>query len=97
MLPIRGGIPHCKRCGYELEDGKEICPRCQFSPREKGLRVSLALLMVVVILVTLTMIVPSIGPLLIRLSALSFVLSVVVFVISFLATPYRFGSLFLRL
>lgn len=97
MLPRRGRAPRCKQCGYELEGGADTCPRCQFSPKDKGLRVSLALLMVVVVSVTIMMIIPAIGPLLLRLAALSFVLSLVVFLISFLATPSRFGSLFLRL
>lgn len=88
---------HCKRCEYELEGGESICPRCQFSPRAKGLRVALALLMAVVVSMTLIMFVPGIGRLFIGIAAVSFLLSLVAFFISFLATPHRLGSIFLRL
>ena len=97
MRPFSGGIPHCKRCGYELDGGEDTCPRCQFSPREKGLRISLALLMVVVIAMTVVMILPQYGIVLIQLAGLSFLLSLVTLVISFIATPYRLGRFFLRL
>lgn len=97
MLPFERGVPRCKQCGFELESGADTCPQCQFSPKQKGLRVSLALLMVVVVSISIMMFVPAIGPLLIRLAALAFILSLLVFLVSFLATPSRFGSLFLRL
>jgi hypothetical protein len=46
---------------------------------------------------SLVMVLPGIGPLLVRLAALGFALSFVMFFVSFLATPHRLGSLFLRL
>lgn len=97
MSLFRGGTSRCKRCEYELDGGEDTCPRCQFSPRAKGLRVSLGLLLAVVVSMTVVMFVPSIGPFLIRVAALSFLLSVGTMFVSFLATPHRFGSLFLRL
>ena len=97
MVSINRGMPTCKQCGYELESGTKTCPRCRYQPKEKGLRVALGLLMIVVVSVTVMMIVPGIGPLLVRLAALSFLLSILVFLVSMFATPHRFGSLFLRL
>lgn len=98
MMSVFGDdVRHCKRCEYELDGGETTCPRCQFSPREKGLRIVLGLLIVVTLSVTAMMIVPIIGPLLVRIAGLSFLLALLVFLFSFLATPHRFGSLFLRL
>lgn len=87
---------NCARCEYELDGGESTCPRCQFSPRDRGLRVSLGLLLVVVGAVTTMLFLPGIGRVLVRIAALSFLLSFLVFFVSFLATPYRLGSLFLR-
>jgi len=97
MSLIRNVERRCKRCEYELDGGEDICPRCQFSPRAKGLRISLGLLLAVVVSMTVLMFVPAIGPLLVHVAALSFLLSIAMFLVSFLATPHRFGSLFLRL
>ncbi len=96
-MPLRDVDRHCKRCEYELEGGEDICPRCQFSPREKGLRVALALLTAVIVSMSITVIFPGIGRLLVPVAGASFVLSFVALVVSFLATPHRFGSFFLRL
>jgi len=97
MLPIGGGQPHCKQCGYEIDGGETICPRCQYSPRQRGLRVALGLLLVLVVSMSILMVVPSFAGLLLGLAALSFVLAFLVVVVSFVATPHRLGSLFLRL
>jgi len=100
MSPLRGGVPHCKQCGYELEGNEEECPRCGFNPRLKGLRVSMGLFMVVVLSMTaLTLLGPVwIGPapFLIWLALVAFSLSAVTFLVAFLATPYRLGGVFTR-
>ena len=101
MIPFRGGVPHCKRCGSELEGNEESCPHCGFHPRQMGLRVSLSLLMIVVVSMTIVMMTMSffetLSPYLVGLAAIAFALAVVTFVISFIATPYRLGSIFNRL
>lgn len=97
MALIGNGDPQCKRCEYELEGGEDTCPRCQFSPREKGLRVAMVFLMGMVLLMTATTIVPQYGLWFVRVAVVLFVLSFVSLLVSFLATPSRFGSLFLRL
>jgi len=97
MIPFTGGLPHCKRCGYEVESGRDTCPRCQFSPKLKGLRVALAMLMVVVILMTVVMVSPIFSLLLVQVAGVAFLLALLTFVVSFLATPYRFASPFLWL
>jgi len=94
------GLPHCKQCGYEMDGGEESCPRCRFNPKQKGLRVASGFLMAMVLLVSLAMVstfvVPGFsGPMLV-LAALSFVLALVTFFVSFAVTPYRFGGLFKR-
>ncbi|WP_418282398.1 hypothetical protein [Halorubrum sp. DTA98] len=100
MRPFTGGIPHCKRCGYEIEGNEERCPGCGFAPRQMGIRVSMAFLLVVVVSMTVVMLVPAfaaeITPVLVALAALSFALAVITFLVSLLATPYRLGSLFSR-
>ena len=95
MIPFVGGPLHCKRCGHEVERGRDTCRACDYSPKSKGLRVALSLLLVVVVLMTVVMVVPVYQLLLIRLAAIAFVVTVVILVISFLATPHRLGSLFL--
>lgn len=87
----------CKRCHNEIERGAETCPRCHYSPKEKGLRVALVLLLLMVLVVTAMMIVPQAGSILIPIAGASFLLAVVVLVLSFAATPHRLGRLFLRL
>lgn len=100
MRLLAGGILHCKRCGSELERGDESCPRCGFNPKQMGLRVSMVLFLVVVGSMTLVMVLPrfwiGLAPYLVGLAAVSFALTVLTFVVSFLITPYRFGSLFAR-
>lgn len=54
------------------------------------------MMMVVILSVSIMMIVPAFGPLLVRLAALSFVLALVVFLIAFLATPSRLAWVFQR-
>lgn len=99
MYPF-GGVPHCKRCGFELDGDEEACPRCQFNPRLKGLRVSLGFLMLVVLSMTALMLLAPFwtgpAPYLFNIAALAFVLSFLTFLVSFLATPYRLGSIFTR-
>lgn len=100
MYPFGGGIPHCKQCGCELEGGEEACPYCKFNPRLKGLRVAMGLLGVFVIsMTTIMMLIPfwtGAAPLLLSIGLVSFALALVVFLFSFLATPYRFGWVFTR-
>ncbi|WP_459890406.1 hypothetical protein [Halostagnicola bangensis] len=100
MRPFTGGVPHCKRCGCGLEGDEEGCPRCGFNPRQMGLRVSMVFLMVVVVSMSvITLMMPfwtGLAPFLAGLAVVSFGLAVVMFVISFLATPYRLGSIFAR-
>ncbi|MES3517669.1 MAG: hypothetical protein PPP58_08405 [Natronomonas sp.] len=96
MLSFGDENPECKRCGHRLESNHETqCPRCQFSPRQRGLQVGLGLLMLVVVLMTVVVLVPEIGGLLLPFVALSFLLSLLTVLASFLVTPSRFGSLFL--
>lgn len=96
MIPTSGDHTYCKRCGFDLEPGKETCPECHYNPKEKGLRVSMGFLMVVVVAMTITMMVPRFGPVLVVIAGLSFLLSFVTFFVSFVATPHRLGRLFLR-
>lgn len=86
--------PACKQCGCELEGTEATCPQCGFRPRKQGLRVSLGLLGAVVVLMSVTMVVPPLGPLLVRLAALAFLLTLVLFVFAFVVTPYRLSSPF---
>lgn len=74
----------------------ETCPRCQYSPKAKGLRVALGLLLLMVLAITAMMIVPQAGFILIPVAGVSFLLTFVVLVLSFAATPHRLGRLFLR-
>jgi len=97
VAPILDENTECKRCGYELNSKRDTCPRCQFSPRARGLRVALVFLLGVVVAMTVAMFVPSLGPVLLGLAALSFLLTLLTFAVSFVATPYRFGTIFLRL
>lgn len=93
-----GRVPHCKQCGCELEGGEEVCPRCGFDPRSKGLRVSMGFFMIVIVAMSLLLFVPSVlptlVPALIATAILSFAFSLLIFLLSFVATPYRLGSLF---
>lgn len=89
--------PFCRRCEYEMDRQRDTCPRCQYSPKNKGLRVSLGFILVIVVSMTVLMFVPSVGSVLLPVTALAFLFAVLTLVVSFLATPDRLGSLFLRL
>lgn len=58
---------------------------------------ALAFLMAVIVSMTVVMFAPTVASILLPIAALSFVAAFVTFLISFLATPSRLGSLFLRL
>lgn len=96
MIPTTRDQPHCKRCDFELDPGKETCPECHYNPREKGIRLSMGFLLIVVVAMTITMLAPGFGPVLIVIAGLAFVLSFATFLLSFLVTPHRLGRLFLR-
>lgn len=95
MSSIIGGGQECKRCGHDVESGRDTCPNCHFNPKSKGLRVALALLMAVIVLMTAVLLLPFLSLLFVQLAGVAFVLALLVFVVSFMSTPYRFGSLFL--
>lgn len=94
MPSIIGGGQECKRCGHDVESGRDTCPSCHFNPKSKGLKVALTLLLAVIVLMTAVLLLPFLSLLFVRLAALAFVLSLLVFAVSFASTPYRFGSLF---
>lgn len=91
---------YCKRCGWELDGTEESCPRCGFNPRQKGVRVSMMLFMGFILLMTAVIVVLPVwnapGPYLIALAAVAFVLAIVTFLVSLVATPHRLGWLFNR-
>lgn len=95
MSPIGSGASNCKRCGHAVESGSDTCPNCHFNPKAKGLRVALLLLLCVVLLMTAVLLLPFLSLLFVRLAGIAFALSMLVFAVSFVVTPYRFGSLFL--
>jgi predicted nucleic acid-binding Zn ribbon protein len=94
MVSLLDKAIDCHRCGHGLERGDVTCSNCGFRPKEKGLRIAMSFLFLVVLSMTATMIVPS--PLFVLLAAISFLLTICMFVLSFVARPYRFGSLFVR-
>ena len=95
---LTGGLLYCSNCGGELNRGEQICPRCRFNPRDKGIRVANWLLAVVVASVLLAIgsvyVLPALGGYLLVLAGVSFVSSVIVLLLAFVATPYRLGWLF---
>lgn len=97
---LSGGLQHCKRCGYELDGGEEACPRCQFNPRLKGLRVAMGFVLGMIVLMLFAMValrtLPQFAPILVVLAGVSFALAVITFLFSLTVTPHRFGSLFHR-
>ncbi|AXR80506.1 hypothetical protein [Natrarchaeobaculum sulfurireducens] len=98
MRPFHGRTRHCKRCKCELEGGEEGCPQCGFNPRQTGLRVSMGLLLVVVVSMTVLTFPAAfwtgLEPFLLGLAVISFGLAVLLFLFSFLATPYRLSTVF---
>jgi predicted nucleic acid-binding Zn ribbon protein len=96
MVSLRSSPASCKRCGSEVDTGANACPECNYNPKEKGLRVAMAFFMAVVVLMTITMLIPRFGGVFVLLAGLAFLLAFVTFFVAFFATPSRFGSLFLR-
>ena len=94
---VSGGLPHCKRCGCELDRTETACPQCNFNPRSTVLRVATALLMGIVVLIILAsasvFVAPTIGSYLLLGAFISFLLALLLFLVSLVITPYRFGRL----
>lgn len=92
--------PYCKRCGYEIESGKERCPECGYNPRQKGLKLAMGFFLLFVITMTLIILLlqfaPGVTSSLLLLAMLFFALAMLTYFISLLATPYRLGGLFDR-
>ena len=100
MLPFGGGMPHCKRCGLELDGDEESCPRCQFNPKQMAMKLATVMLIGAIAMIPLAylslFVGPRAGPYLVRGSYILFALAAAVFVLGLAVTPYRFGSLFSR-
>ena len=100
MLPFGGGMPHCKRCGLELDGGEESCPRCHFNPKQMAMKLATVMLIGAIALIPLAylslFVIPRAGSYLVSGSFLLFGLAAVVFVLGLAVTPYRFGRLFSR-
>lgn len=98
MSFLRGGLPHCKRCGVEFQDIPEICPQCGFYPRDQGLKIAIWLLILVVVLImaaiVATFVFALISIYLVLGATLAFAGSVAAFVVAFIVNPYRLGGLF---
>lgn len=94
------GLPHCRRCQVELEGGEQVCPRCNFDPKQIGLRIAgFAFLAVILSMIAAQITVffyPTGGLVFMLLAGGAFVLSIITFLAAMLATPYRFGNLFKR-
>lgn len=97
MRTLLRGIPHCPRCGRELEGGEEQCPHCGFNPRQFGFQLALALLIASVALILLAVVsvytVPAIGSYLLLGAFLLFPLAGIVVLVSFVVTPARLGTI----
>lgn len=95
---IWNGQPHCKRCGIELDEIPEVCPACGFHPRDKGLKITLYIMIGVVALVgvafALMNTAPQMAAYLILTAGVGFLVSVVLLLVSFTANPYRLGGIF---
>lgn len=98
-MNLRGGVePYCKSCGSTIEGTEEVCPHCAFHPRNEGLRYAGLFMLAVVILFSVVVLIGGTWPILAGYAMVGvyvmFILAVIAFVISFLATPYRLGGLF---
>lgn len=100
MRPFTRKEYRCYRCGWKLDGRKQNCPECGFEPRQRGIRVAMylfmafILLMTVLIAMTMTGLGGGAGLILLDVALILFVLSVVLFFVSLLTTPYRLGWLF---
>lgn len=90
--------PYCKSCNSEIEGTEEVCPHCGFHPRNVGLRYAALFMIGVALLFSFVILAGGTWPYLAGYAMLGvfllFIVAIVVFVISFLATPYRFGGIF---
>lgn len=93
-------MPHCKRCHVEISRTVKECPSCHYSPKDRGLRLSLWCFFIFVLSMIGAQLSLSLDPMialyLMLLAAIAFFASLLVFIVSMMATPYRLGRLFLR-
>lgn len=88
----------CQRCQGPLEGGEEVCPHCDFNPRDVGLRYAGYALVGVVVLFTAVTLLGGIYPIAsvyVMLGVLAmFTLTSLLFVFSLFTRPYRLARLF---
>jgi len=96
MNPFGDGVRRCKRCQAEISGGVETCPSCSYRPKSKGLRVAMVFYFLVIVSMVGMMLLPPLARIFVPIAGVSFLLALVVFVVAFMATPHRFGRLFLR-
>lgn len=93
-------MPHCKRCGLELDQEVTVCPRCHFAPKQIGLRFAGGGMVVLVFSMVIAQLIGTVRPglsvWLVLLGVIAFACSLVLFVVAMAATPYRLGGLFKR-
>lgn len=101
MSRFRAKNPYCVRCREPIEGTEESCPACSFSPKDRGMRIAIYCFATVIVGMSIATILlgvyPQVALLAMLLSGLAFVVTVVVMLIAFAATPHRFGRLFLHL
>lgn len=92
------GDPYCKSCGSAIKGSEEICPHCSFHPRNIGLRYAAYFMLGVAILFSFVILTGGNWPHIAGYAMLGvfvlFLFALIVFIISFMATPHRFGGLF---
>lgn len=96
----REGVTRCKRCQSTLTEAQEVCPTCDYHPKQRGLRLALGCLLIMVFAMIgaqLSLLVsPVLGLVLVGAAGVAFLASFALFFLSMVATPHRFGALFLR-
>lgn len=94
----RSQAPHCKKCGNQIDGGEEICPHCDFYPKDKGLRLAGLIMMAVILFFTVAIVIGNYYPYTAAYAVVAMILgfgaALMIVIISFIATPARLGSLF---
>lgn len=97
-MALTDGLPHCKRCKVELSGDERVCPECNYSPRQKGLRwAGFGVLVLVLGMMSAQLsvvVIPWAGPVFLLIGGLGFVFAFVTFLVAMVSTPHRFGTLF---
>lgn len=98
MPVLHSDHPNCRRCGLEVDRGVEICPHCDYNPRDRGFRLGTFTLIATIIFFSAAILLgnyfPHLSAYMIVGSFLGFFATAIIVIASFIVKPYHLTTIF---